>query len=569
MLPFGAIVMARRVDALELGKAAARWVPAVWLGRSMASDEHYVMTVEGVMRVRSVKLLPQADQKQDSFRELTPASCAGPLRAHQPVSRVRLPGTPGCTACGKRGITGHGARHSLECRKRRRLWLEGQEAGTGPVAPAPPEVPMGVDLDGAVPQVDQPPTETAAEAPTEAVAEAPAEQTGPAPAEPAWSRRVRLRGKQAEKRKRDPTEGEEMHALEEEYLRLVREQPANPWLIYELAEVPEVFVGEEAGFTENWHELPLDQVLAGRRKELGSLASFHVYDELDPWDVPAGTRILPSRFLYVIKRPGEVKARLVVQETRRMASNLTWLEVFAACPTTIAVRLVVWHALVQDWVIQEGDVSTPFLHAPLDKGAQIYVQPPSCIDVGKIWKLRQALYGLRRSPKMFQQWFAGQMRAIGFERCRGDPQLFYRRRDRAMLVVHADDLRFIASPPEMERLKEQIGERMKIKWIGQLGPAWSKFLGGYWRRVDASEVQLALDPKHVERLRELLGLASSHVGGKTKTVRSPIWSAQEEKNAPHPLDEPTSTGRRWASSSGLPFLGQTFSLLGRSLPAPW
>ncbi|CAE8626327.1 unnamed protein product [Polarella glacialis] len=49
-----------------------------------------------------------------------------------------------------------------------------QEAGTGPVAPAEPEVPMRVDLDGTVLQVDQP-LGTEAEAPTGAMAEAPPE----------------------------------------------------------------------------------------------------------------------------------------------------------------------------------------------------------------------------------------------------------------------------------------------------------------------------------------------------------------------------------------------------------
>ncbi|CAE8597391.1 unnamed protein product, partial [Polarella glacialis] len=49
-----------------------------------------------------------------------------------------------------------------------------QEAGTGPVAPAQPEVPMRVDLDGTVLQVDQP-LGTEAEAPTGAMAEAPPE----------------------------------------------------------------------------------------------------------------------------------------------------------------------------------------------------------------------------------------------------------------------------------------------------------------------------------------------------------------------------------------------------------
>ena len=54
-----------------------------------------------------------------------------------------------------------------------------------------------------------------------------------------------------------------------------------------VAEEPEPFVGEEGGYDESWKELPLQEVLAGRKAELKSIASFKVVrNEIEESAVP-------------------------------------------------------------------------------------------------------------------------------------------------------------------------------------------------------------------------------------------------------------------------------------------
>eukprot|EP00972_Heterocapsa_arctica_P011278 1653963-Heterocapsa_arctica.AAC.1 len=54
-----------------------------------------------------------------------------------------------------------------------------------------------------------------------------------------------------------------------------------------------------------------------------------------------------------------------------------------------------------------GDVSTAFLQAPLPDDSKVFVVPPM-VDrrPGLIWRMRKALYGLRQSPRQFQEYLA-------------------------------------------------------------------------------------------------------------------------------------------------------------------
>eukprot|EP00972_Heterocapsa_arctica_P000172 26438-Heterocapsa_arctica.AAC.1 len=63
------------------------------------------------------------------------------------------------------------------------------------------------------------------------------------------------------------------------------------------------------------------------------------------------------------------------------------------------MRLLLQRALVNNWKIVTADVSTAFLHAKLDDDDVTYVIPPATDKKpGKVWRVWQALYGLRRAP---------------------------------------------------------------------------------------------------------------------------------------------------------------------------
>lgn len=312
-------------------------------------------------------------------------------------------------------------------------------------------------------------------------------------------------------------------------------------LVLATCDEPEVFVGDAGGWTDAGEHLPQPLVLEGRKKELQSWQKFCVVTEVQPSEVPVDAKVFRTRFLYTWK--GDcVKARFVVQQLRRY-HQATWMDVFASCPTVVANRLLLLQAMKNSWEVVQGDVSTAFLHAPLDADMEIYLVPPSEVNSGCVWKLHKAAYGLREAPRLWQQWYASRLVTLGFERCAGDPQFFVRHRDGAVITTHADDVRVTACPKELPCLLGSISKLMSIKWEPPLSASWVKFLGSEWCRVGPQHFQVRPFDKHLQRVIEALGLQTA------KGVGTPKWSPQHEALDAEPL--PEIPAKQYASLTGV------------------
>ena len=125
-----------KVDPEEIGKADARWVEGVFLGRSADNDSVLVGTSEGVLECRSVRAIGEESvYSADLINRFvgTPWDAKGRLGCPNGTgvppaggSRIfargwKFPRTPGCTGCHSKG------KHSSECRKRRVRWMQDQE----------------------------------------------------------------------------------------------------------------------------------------------------------------------------------------------------------------------------------------------------------------------------------------------------------------------------------------------------------------------------------------------------------------------------------------------------------
>ena len=83
--------------------------------------------------------------------------------------------------------------------------------------------------------------------------------------------------------------------------------------------------------------------------------------------------------------------------------------------------MLLWISLREKWVVTLGDVSTAFLHAPLGPDAKVYIRPPQNLRKPVVlWKLHKALYGLRESPRLFQEYMAKKLSEHGFIRSIAD-----------------------------------------------------------------------------------------------------------------------------------------------------
>ena len=190
------------------------------------------------------------------------------------------------------------------------------------------------------------------------------------------------------------------------------------------------------------------------------------------------------------KVTGKVKARLVAQQVKWTNDGM---DTFTATTIPAGERLLL--AILanrnrngKNYVAILGDVKTAFLHAALPKGHQALLRPPTTEGLGEaFWLAERALYGLRESPRTFQEHFANTLKKRAWRRLKIEPMIFIHESG-ALMSVFADDLLLIAPQSELEKVMRSIDTDVEVKWGDIRGLAWSRYLGTNWR-YDGTDVQ--------------------------------------------------------------------------------
>eukprot|EP00972_Heterocapsa_arctica_P040889 6025982-Heterocapsa_arctica.AAC.1 len=200
------------------------------------------------------------------------------------------------------------------------------------------------------------------------------------------------------------------------------------------------------------------------QNERNSLESFKMVRPADESEKSVlGTEIVGTRWLLHRKKAtGKGKARLVAQQVQYCNDGL---DTFAATATSVGARTLV--ALLADrnrrggdWTPLFGDVKTAFLHASLPQGRRILLRPPST-EKDKLWVAQKALYGLRESPRRFQEHFSATVTKHGWNRLKTDPMLFLHESG-AMMNVFADDLLLICKRKKLQETCRNIDKDLAI-----------------------------------------------------------------------------------------------------------
>jgi Reverse transcriptase (RNA-dependent DNA polymerase) len=107
-------------------------------------------------------------------------------------------------------------------------------------------------------------------------------------------------------------------------------------------------------------------------------------------------------------------------------------------------------AVMENMVLRQLDVSTPFLHGAIDQGT--FVELPKLLysplhRARKVGSLRKALYGLRQAPLLWANTFATSLLDSGYRRCTQEPCIFAKHTGTkiTMLCVFVDDIIISAS----------------------------------------------------------------------------------------------------------------------------
>lgn len=127
-----------------------------------------------------------------------------------------------------------------------------------------------------------------------------------------------------------------------------------------------------------------------------------------------------------------------------------------------------------DWPLRQFDVKNAFLNGDLEE--EVYMDLPprtqcSPSNVGKIYKLKKSLYGLKQSPRAWFGRFSKSMKAFGYKQSNSDHTLFIKHKVRKMttLIVYVDDMVVTDDDPdEIKALQEYLAKEFEMKDLGEL-----------------------------------------------------------------------------------------------------
>ncbi|EGD80067.1 hypothetical protein PTSG_13028 [Salpingoeca rosetta] len=144
---------------------------------------------------------------------------------------------------------------------------------------------------------------------------------------------------------------------------------------------------------------------------------------------------------------------------------------FASTATIAAIRTMLAMAVARGMDIQQMDVNTAFLNAPVDH--EIYVQPPAVDGIfspNTVLRLKRGLYGLKQSPRLWNHTLDAWMREQDFVPTATDACIYRRTCNGGKVMwvaVYVDDLLIFAdSDSDMAAFKKAISKRFKMKDLG-------------------------------------------------------------------------------------------------------
>lgn len=200
-----------------------------------------------------------------------------------------------------------------------------------------------------------------------------------------------------------------------------------------------------------------------------------------------GVQVLPLKWVFNYKFDSDgylvkLKARICV---RGDLQKLSTEEKYSATLAARTARAVLALVPAFDLDTQQFDAVNAFLNSLLDETV-ITEMPEGFRQSGYCWKLLRALYGLRKSPRLWQREASKILTQLGLKVVQEDLCLFAA--DGIIVFFYVDDIIVVNHPSQRQRAAE-ITEKLNITWeLRHMGEA-SWFLG---IRIVRDRQQMAL-----------------------------------------------------------------------------
>jgi hypothetical protein len=200
---------------------------------------------------------------------------------------------------------------------------------------------------------------------------------------------------------------------------------------------------------------------------------------------------------------GEVecyKAKLVARGFTQ-TYGVDYNETFALVAKFTSIRCIFTLAALEDIEIHQMDVKTAFLNGELEK--EIYMeQPQGFVHKGGehlVCKLHKSLYGLKQSPRAWNEKLDAFLKSIEFMKSEADPKVYVAQVGdvKFFIMVYVDDLILVFNDQnKLLQIKEELSQKFEMD-LGEL----HFFLG---MEVEKNRDERLLRINQIKYLKEIL-----------------------------------------------------------------
>lgn len=231
------------------------------------------------------------------------------------------------------------------------------------------------------------------------------------------------------------------------------------WALVAGSEPLEPTTYEEAIENEN-----NDQWKKAMDKEMDSLKNHKVWDLCK---LPADRKALKNKWVYRIKRNehGQIerfKARLVCCGYSQQY-GIDYTETYSPVAKYTSIRTILALAVKRKMKLKQFDVITAYLYGNLEE--EIYMAQPKGYEDGtdRVCKLKQSIYGLKQSGKMWNQRFTEFLRKFELTQSKADACVFTNKNHSLIIAIYVDDGLIAAeNQKELDMLLKELNKTFKI-----------------------------------------------------------------------------------------------------------
>lgn len=204
---------------------------------------------------------------------------------------------------------------------------------------------------------------------------------------------------------------------------------------------------------------------AAMNEEMNSMIKNEVFEVVP--EAGIAKKVVGSRWVYTIKyKPNDeiekFKARIVAKGyTQRY--GIDYLETYCSVVHVMSIRLILSYAAMKRLHMRQFDVKTAFLYGQLNE--EIFMLPPEgYTQPNTVWKLKRSMYGLKQSPRMWNERFRKFMVNLGLQMSNYDNSVFYQLQPILIVIVYVDDgVIFAENETDITRILSELENEFEMR----------------------------------------------------------------------------------------------------------